>query len=320
MLAGTIQSPSRWDPAKNLDKSTERWNFVLDGMVAQGWLPAADRAQAAVPDVPARAAAGRRHPRRRGRARLQAGAGRARVARDLRAGDQHRGPHDRPDDRLEAPGAGRRRGDEGAQGPAGQPAQRAGLRRPEDRRDRGLLRRRRTAWATTTPRRCASPGSSFKPFVLSAALQDSRQNVGLGSLYDGSSPQNFLGIQVANSEGFSCNPCDVQTAMTKSVNTVFYKMGIDTGPAEGGRRRAPGRHPGRRAAQPHGRHRAGRQGGPADRHGVGVRDLRRRRDPPRRPTWSRRSPPPTAACSTTTARRPASRRCRSRWPATSPSR
>jgi membrane peptidoglycan carboxypeptidase len=74
------------------------------------------------------------------------------------------------------------------------------------------------------------PGSSFKPFVLSAALQDSRQNVGLGSLYDGSSPQTFLGIPVANSEGFSCNPCDVQTAMTKSVNTVFYKMGIDTGP------------------------------------------------------------------------------------------
>ena len=38
------------------------------------------------------------------------------------------------------------------------------------------------------------PGSSFKPFVLSAALQDTRQAVGLGSTYDGSSPQNFLGV------------------------------------------------------------------------------------------------------------------------------
>ncbi|MDT7578862.1 MAG: hypothetical protein QOK35_122, partial [Pseudonocardiales bacterium] len=49
MLAGTIQSPSRWDPAKNPEKSKERWNFVLDGMVAQGWLPAADRAQEQFP-------------------------------------------------------------------------------------------------------------------------------------------------------------------------------------------------------------------------------------------------------------------------------
>ena len=30
MLAGLIQSPSRWDPAKNLEKSQQRWNFVLD--------------------------------------------------------------------------------------------------------------------------------------------------------------------------------------------------------------------------------------------------------------------------------------------------
>ena len=37
-------------------------------------------------------------------------------------------------------------------------------------------------------------------------------------------------MRVGNSEGFSCNPCTVQQAMTKSVNTVFYKMGIDTGP------------------------------------------------------------------------------------------
>ena len=75
------------------------------------------------------------------------------------------------------------------------------------------------------------PGSAFKPFVLSAALQDARQSVGLGSVYDGSSPQNFLGVDVDNSDGFSCDQCTVATAMTNSVNTVFYKMGIDTGPA-----------------------------------------------------------------------------------------
>ena len=49
MLAGIIQSPSRWDPAKNLEKSSERWNFVLDGMVAQGWLARGRAGAAGVP-------------------------------------------------------------------------------------------------------------------------------------------------------------------------------------------------------------------------------------------------------------------------------
>ena len=43
LLAGLIQSPSRWDPAIDPDKAVQRWNFVLDGMVAQGWLPRAER-------------------------------------------------------------------------------------------------------------------------------------------------------------------------------------------------------------------------------------------------------------------------------------
>ena len=50
MLAGIIQSPSRWDPAKNREKSQERWNFVLDGMAAQGWLPGLDRGLQRFPD------------------------------------------------------------------------------------------------------------------------------------------------------------------------------------------------------------------------------------------------------------------------------
>nr|WP_062398971.1 transglycosylase domain-containing protein [Pseudonocardia sp. AL041005-10] len=49
MIAGLIQSPSRWDPAKNLEMSQQRWNFVLDGMVTQGWMTQADRAQQRFP-------------------------------------------------------------------------------------------------------------------------------------------------------------------------------------------------------------------------------------------------------------------------------
>ena len=50
------------------------------------------------------------------------------------------------------------------------------------------------------------PGSSFKPFVLSAALQDRRQTVGLGSTYDGSSPQDFLGVRGQQLRGVQLQP------------------------------------------------------------------------------------------------------------------
>ena len=36
-------------------------------------------------------------------------------------------------------------------------------------------------------------------------------------------------MTVDNSEGFDCARCTVQTAMTKSINTVFYRMALDVG-------------------------------------------------------------------------------------------
>ena len=259
-------------------------------MVAQGWLPAADRAQAAVPR--------RSCPRRRRPAASPATRGGHvyKLAMDELAArgitEQEintEGLHDRPDDRLEAPGAGRRRGDEGAQGPAGATCGARWCR--STRRPAAILAyyggdERRAA--STTRRPGASPARRSSRSCCSAALQDSRQNVGLGSTYDGSSPQNFLGVQVGNSEGFSCNPLRRAAGDDEVGQHRLLQDGHRHRPAAGGRRRAPGRDPGRRAAQPDGGHRAGRQGGPPDRHGVGVRDVRGRRDPPRRPTWSRR--------------------------------
>ena len=50
MLAGMIQSPSALDPVKNPAGNTIRWNYTLDQMQAAGFLPPAERAQQKFPD------------------------------------------------------------------------------------------------------------------------------------------------------------------------------------------------------------------------------------------------------------------------------
>jgi len=49
VLASSIRSPSGYDPAKHPEAAQQRWAYVLDGMVSQGWLSAADRTAATYP-------------------------------------------------------------------------------------------------------------------------------------------------------------------------------------------------------------------------------------------------------------------------------
>ena len=107
LLAGVIQSPSHWDPAASPERAFERWSFVLDGMVSQGWLTPQQRTAAQFPSTLPRqptsdaspADSPRAHPRRR--------QGRARAARDQRAGDHPGGAADHHHDRSGEAGAGR---------------------------------------------------------------------------------------------------------------------------------------------------------------------------------------------------------------------
>jgi membrane peptidoglycan carboxypeptidase len=73
------------------------------------------------------------------------------------------------------------------------------------------------------------PGSSFKPFVALAGLE---QGKGLGEVYNGTSPQVIAGTTFHNDPGVVCNvptQCGVREAMTKSVNTVFVNMAVQFG-------------------------------------------------------------------------------------------
>ena len=53
LIAGIIPSPSNWDPQTNPEKAQERWKYVLDGMLAEGFLTQAeyDEASASFPET-----------------------------------------------------------------------------------------------------------------------------------------------------------------------------------------------------------------------------------------------------------------------------
>lgn len=73
-----------------------------------------------------------------------------------------------------------------------------------------------------------APGSSFKPFVVVAGLEQNPP-AGIGLTYNGTSPQTIAGSQFSNNPGIFCDDqlhCGVREAMTKSVNTVFVNMAV----------------------------------------------------------------------------------------------
>lgn len=72
------------------------------------------------------------------------------------------------------------------------------------------------------------PGSSFKPYVLAAALQ---QDIGLKSRYNGDSPEEFPGYSkpVRNAQNRDYGMVDLLAATKHSVNTAYVELGFDTG-------------------------------------------------------------------------------------------
>ncbi|MET8469733.1 transglycosylase domain-containing protein [Streptomyces sp. NPDC006422] len=84
------------------------------------------------------------------------------------------------------------------------------------------------------------PASTFKPLILAAALENeattqSGQSITADTIYDGTSRRPVVdngekvGFAPPNEDKKSYGPVTVQTAMNKSINSVFAQMGVDVG-------------------------------------------------------------------------------------------
>ncbi|GAA2529313.1 transglycosylase domain-containing protein [Streptomyces levis] len=87
------------------------------------------------------------------------------------------------------------------------------------------------------------PASTFKPVILAAALEEGARTqdgkpITADTIYDGTSKRPVVdngtkvGFAPENEDDADYGPISVQTAMNKSVNSVFAQMGVDVGMSE----------------------------------------------------------------------------------------
>ncbi|MFR9750391.1 transglycosylase domain-containing protein [Nocardia sp. 004] len=223
MLAGTIQQPSSLDPEQNPEGARTRWNYVLDGMVATGSLPAAERQDLQFPTVVPLAST---------------------IDKELDSG---------PEGLIKTQVL----KEIAAAGISEQQLNTAGLQitttiDPKAQQAavdavtknmQGEPEKLRTAVVSIDPRTGAvrayyggsdgqgydfanaglQTGSSFKVIGLAANLE---QGIPLSQMYD-SSPMTVNGIKITNVEGEQCGTCTIAEALKRSLNTSFYRMQLD---------------------------------------------------------------------------------------------
>ncbi len=223
LLAGLIQSPSRWDPAVSPERAVQRWNFVVDGMVSQGWLNPHERAKLHFPFTVPRRPSGAGAPTDN-RAHIL-NAIKDELA-DLGIGEQlisqaglRIGTTIDPVAQQNAVDAARRR-------LVGQPANLRNSVVAIDPETGGVhaYYGGDNGVGLDYARVRKQAGSTFKPFVLLAALQRDPP-IGLGATFTGREMPDLR-----NDDGADCDVCTLKQAMTISNNVVFYNLARQLGP------------------------------------------------------------------------------------------
>jgi membrane peptidoglycan carboxypeptidase len=254
VLAAVIRAPSFYDPSVNHAAAVQRWHYVIDGMVKKHWLSADAAAKLQYPAVvrpgsnKARSGdcvgwkffvcqAVKAELAKDGfdEARLSAGGYRVVTTIDKTAQDsavaavtQHNGGY---------LASGVDKGRESALVTV-QPGDGA-IRAMYGGGDGCVHPSRKDACTDLTGvyglfnkagDYARSPGSSFKPYTLIAALQ---QGISLDSRFPGPPHIDFPGTNgkgISNSEGESCGDCTLTEALAKSINTVFVPLADRVGP------------------------------------------------------------------------------------------
>ncbi|MFP5068275.1 transglycosylase domain-containing protein [Pseudonocardia nantongensis] len=224
LLAGVIQSPSNWDPANDAAKAQARWNFVMDGMLQQGWITRDERTTARFPaTVPSE-----------------------NTSRSSSLTDERGHILNAVRSELSSLGISEQAFAQGGLqisttiDPQRQ-QQLVDAVRAEMEGQPDVLRSAAVAMDPNTgsivgyyggdngagldyAQVMKQPGSTFKPFaVLAGLLAD--PPIGIGTEYDGSERDGLR-----NADGANCPSCDLKQAMTISNNVIFTKLAAEVGP------------------------------------------------------------------------------------------
>ncbi|HEX7221834.1 MAG TPA: transglycosylase domain-containing protein [Candidatus Limnocylindrales bacterium] len=234
LLAALIRSPEGGDPASNPETAQRRWKGVLDGMVEEKMLDRAKADAAKFPQVkPRKAVAGqkgaggggpmgyvidavRKELKVHGFTEDQILTGGLRVRTTIdkrRQAAAIKAVQEVLDDPAKDPAAALVAIEPGT----GKVVAMYGGRDFGGKGDKAFIN------YAYNPRQ---PGSSYKPFVLAAALDE---GVSLRSRYDGRSPQVFANYPVRNFDDEQFGQIDLIQATAHSVNTIYVPLGMEVG-------------------------------------------------------------------------------------------